>query len=175
MPSTKISDNKIHTTPIHYSADILRKLKITKQSLSRVLQDLIKHQQPIVTQKKIQNQKSKITSLEDLEDLEELEELSSDKIEGDNSEEQYDNIELNDIFPPKQASLRSGPGSYELNSSFGEKNNDTKITKGIKSKQKTETVKKGKMSVMEQAMAMQKTREKEGFLKRILNNLLKVL
>jgi len=110
---------------------------------------------------KKESTKSKITDLVELESLEDEEESTIlEDIETEDRDSEYNNIEMNDLFPPKQASLRSGPGSYDLNNSFGDKKNDTKIKKGIKSSTES-VVKKGKMSVMEAAMAMQKTREKE--------------
>jgi hypothetical protein len=111
---------------------------------------------------KKESTKSKITDLVELESLEDEEEEVTilEDIETEDHDQEYNNIEMNDLFPPKQASLRSGPGSYDLNNSFGDKKNDTKIKKGIKTSTES-VVKKGKMSVMEAAMAMQKTREKE--------------
>jgi hypothetical protein len=75
-------------------------------------------------------------------------------------EDLYDNIENNDIFPPKQVSLRSGAGTYELNTDFGKKA-ETKITRGIKATGES-TGRKGKADVMSAALEMQKLREKEG-------------
>lgn len=75
-------------------------------------------------------------------------------------EDVYDNIENTDIFPPKQVSLRSGAGTYELNTDFGKKA-ETKITRGIKATGES-TGRKGKADVMSAALEMQKLREKEG-------------
>ena len=81
--------------------------------------------------------------------------------EQDENPDDYDNIEIEDIFPPKQASIRSGPGNYELNSEFGKKSNQTKVIKAIKTNVSDVPTKKGKTDVMSAALEMQKMREKE--------------
>ena len=103
--------------------------------------------------------KARQTQVEDEEDNELNNVTSIEDIESD-EDENHENIEREDIFPPKHASLRSGAGSYEVNTSFGEKKNETKIKRGIKSNEQG-SKKNSKLSVMEAAMAMQKTREKE--------------
>jgi len=75
-------------------------------------------------------------------------------------EDLYDNIGNDDIFPPKQVSLRSGAGTYDLNTDFGKKP-ETKVTRGIKASGES-TGRKGKVDVMSAALEMQKLREKEG-------------
>lgn len=84
----------------------------------------------------------------------------------DEEETNFDNIEMDDIFPPKQASIRSGPGGYELNTEFGKKKSDVKVKNGIKStsgggNSGDSSSKKGKSDVMSAALEMQKLREKE--------------
>ena len=76
-------------------------------------------------------------------------------------EDLYDNIGNEDLFPPKQVSLRTGAGSYELNTDFGKKP-ETKVLRGIKSSTTEPTGRKGKTDVMSAALEMQKLREKEG-------------
>ena len=76
-------------------------------------------------------------------------------------EDLYDNIGNEDLFPPKQVSLRTGAGSYELNTDFGKKP-ETKVLRGIKSSTAEPTGRKGKTDVMSAALEMQKLREKEG-------------
>lgn len=91
-------------------------------------------------------------------------EMEATPIEDLNSEDEelYDNVDNQDIFPPKQVSLRSGVGSYDLNNDFGKKA-ETKITRGIKSTEPSaKTGRKGKVDVMSAALEMQKMREKEG-------------
>ena len=86
-------------------------------------------------------------------------------IEDEDFEEEYENnieIETVDIFPPKQASLRTGAGTYEINGEFGKKNNNsTKITKVVKSSVPEIPGKKGRKDIMSTALEMQKLREKE--------------
>jgi hypothetical protein len=84
----------------------------------------------------------------------------------DDTDEVHNNIEMEDIFPPPKAMLRNGPGSYEIDSEFGEKNIETKVTKGIKAAGGIDisgmgNKKTGKKSIMESAMEMQKSREVE--------------
>lgn len=79
--------------------------------------------------------------------------------------EEHSNVEIEDLFPPPKASLRTGPGSYETAGEFGTKKTETKVTKGIKPVAGDLSgmgVKKGgRKSVMEAAMEMQKSRENE--------------
>lgn len=76
--------------------------------------------------------------------------------------EEGEHIEYDEeIFPPKKASLRSGPGSYDNNVDFGKKAKSSKITRGIKTGTSEMPGRKGKGDIMAVAMEMQKLREKE--------------
>ena len=71
-----------------------------------------------------------------------------------------DNMDIDDIFPPKYASLRTGAASYEVTpSTFGKKDMVQKVTRGIK--QSTDMPGTKKTDIMSTALAMQKLREKE--------------
>jgi hypothetical protein len=95
-----------------------------------------------------------ITSIEEMEP--ELEPIYEDELN------EYQNFDREDVFPPKNASLRSGANSYEVNTSFGKKKSDLKVVRGIKSNVNNDKpTKKGKVDVMSAAMEMQKSREKE--------------
>jgi hypothetical protein len=74
----------------------------------------------------------------------------------------YSNIDREDMFPPKHASLRSGANSYDVNSSFGKMKTEVKVTRGLKPNGTNEKIgKKGKVDVLSAALEMQKSREKE--------------
>ena len=95
-----------------------------------------------------------LTSIEGMEP--DLEPIYEEELSG------YQNFDREDVFPPKNATLRTGPNSYEVNTSFGKKKSELKIVRGIKSTNTSnEKQKKGKTDVMSAAMEMQKSREKE--------------
>lgn len=71
-----------------------------------------------------------------------------------------ENVDIDEIFPPKYASLRTGPASYEINSeTFGKRDRVQKVTRGIRNSSDMPGTKKS--DVMSAALAMQKSREKE--------------
>jgi hypothetical protein len=95
-----------------------------------------------------------MTSIEEMEP--ELEPIYEEELE------QYQKFDREDVFPPKNASLRSGANSYDVNTSFGKKKSDLKVVRGIKSNVNNDKpTKKGKVDVMSAAMEMQKSRERE--------------
>ena len=95
-----------------------------------------------------------MTSIEDMEP--ELEPIYEEELN------QYQNFDREDVFPPKNASLRTGASSYEVNTSFGKKKSDLKVVRGIKANAtNNDKPKKGKTDIMSAAMEMQKSREKE--------------
>ena len=84
----------------------------------------------------------------------------STPIEDISEDENMDNMDIDDIFPPKYASLRTGAASYEITpTTFGKKDIVQKVTRGIK--QSTDMPGTKKTDVMSTALAMQKLREKE--------------
>ena len=83
----------------------------------------------------------------------------STPIEDINDEDENINT-IDDIFPPKYASLRTGAASYEITpETFGKKDMVQKVTRGIKKNSDMPGTKRS--DVMSAALAMQKSREKE--------------
>ena len=100
------------------------------------------------------SQQDGMTTIDDMEP--ELEPIYEDELD------QYKNFNREDVFPPKNASLRTGASSYDVNTSFGTKKSDVKVVRGIKSNTTTDKpAKKGKPDIMSAALEMQKSRERE--------------
>jgi hypothetical protein len=121
------------------------------------------NQQPMLQQPPMMSQQENNIESEALEGMTSIEEMEPE-LEPIYEEEleQYQKFDREDVFPPKNASLRSGANSYDVNTSFGKKKSDLKVVRGIKSNiNNDKPTKKGKVDIMSAAMEMQKLRERE--------------